>query len=103
MADSNQVIDASGVKIPASTRYYRLHREERIAKYHSRPDVIAKKEEREKKKAEKEAEIERKREERKRIREQNRLVAIATSKLKPKIEENLDAFLDGSFPVCENS
>jgi hypothetical protein len=46
--------------ITPAARFYRLHRDEQLAKkkleYHNRPDVIAKREERERKKAEKETE-----------------------------------------------
>lgn len=47
------------LKISRSARYYRLHREERLeknkARYDSKPEVIAKREERERIKAEREA------------------------------------------------
>ena len=46
--------------ITPAARFYRLHRDEQLAKkkleYQNRPDVIAKREERERKKAEKESE-----------------------------------------------
>ena len=45
-------------KMTPAMRYYALHRDQKKAKdlerYHNRPDVIAKREERERKKAEKE-------------------------------------------------
>jgi hypothetical protein len=78
-------------------RYYALHIEERRAKalaaYHSRPDVIRRKEERERLKAEKEAAREaareagklRTKEEREKLRLEKLALAIATSK-KPKEE-----------------
>ena len=79
-------------KMPRHQRYYLLHREEKINKvkerYHNNPEVIAKKEERERKKAEreaekaakKEAEKEAKRQEKERQRQEKLAVALATSK-----------------------
>ena len=82
-------------------RYYYRHREEKIARdlarYHNRPDVIAKKDERERKKAEKEAmtkaqqeaEKEAKRIEKERIRQAKLNMAEATKrKLKGKVDQN---------------
>jgi hypothetical protein len=85
------------VKLTPAARYYRLHAEvenERAkAYYHARPDVIAKREERERIRAEKAAakaaakdeEKERKRQEKERKRQERLALAIATSK-KPKGE-----------------
>ena len=65
-------------KMPRHKRYYALHREERIAKYNSRPDIIAKREEREKRRIEKEAEQAAKKEAAE-VRRQERLkLALAT-------------------------
>jgi hypothetical protein len=97
--------DVSGVKMPRHQRYYLLHREEKINKvkerYNNNPEVIAKREERERKKAEKEAEKEAKKEaekeakrqEKERQREEKIALALATSK-KRKIE-----FADLETPV----
>ncbi len=95
---SGTAIGGSGasveIKMNKKQRWYALHREEELARareeYNSRPDVIAKREERERKKAEKEAllqaEKERKRIEREeRNREKNKeklALAMATSKKK---------------------
>jgi hypothetical protein len=88
-------------KMPRHQRYYALHREEKIAKdlarYHNRPDVIAKKEERERKKSDKEAEKEAKRIEKERIRQEKLELALATKQTK-KIT-NLDGFLTETSPV----
>lgn len=69
-----------------SMRYYHLHRDQKKAKdlerYHNRPDVIAKKEERERKKAEKEAEYKEKQENKERIRQEKLQLALATSQRK---------------------
>ncbi len=102
---ANIVVDEAQ-KIPASTRYYRLHRDERLAvlkeKYNSRPDVIEKREERERKKAEKEAEKEAEKQRKKEEREANRIkklsVAIKTSRFKEKVQGNLGQFLEESSP-----
>lgn len=91
---SGTAIGGSGasveIKITKKQRWYALHREEELARareeYNSRPDVIAKREERERKKAEKEAaklaEKERKRIEREEKLKANHEVALATSKKK---------------------
>jgi len=93
-----------------SSRYYLLHAEERrkeaLARYHSNPEVIRRREERERLRAEKEAakhaakEAEReatkarKKEEREKARQEKLALAIATSK-KPK--EELAALVGGSL------
>jgi len=65
-------------------RYYALHKKEKNAKtlerYHNRPDIIAKREERERKKAEKDAEKEVKRIEREKRQQERLALAIATRK-----------------------
>lgn len=75
-----------------SARYYLLHREEKnaktLARYHSKPEVIAKRAERERKKAEKDAEKKAKDElekaqkaiEKERIRNEKIALAHSTSK-----------------------
>ncbi len=89
-------------------RYYYRNREEKLAKdlarYHSNPEVIVKREERERKRIEKEAEKEAKRLEKERIR-QEKLALAETSKrkLKEKSGSALNAFLVGSPPVGINS
>jgi hypothetical protein len=88
---------AEEVKLTPGARYYRLHAKDEIERvksyYHSRPDVIAKREERERRRAEKgiakaatkEEEKERKRQEREKLRQERLALAIATSR-KPKEE-----------------
>jgi hypothetical protein len=74
-------------KMPRHQRYYALHREEKLAKYHNNPAVIAKREERERKKAEKEAEKEVKRLEKEKVRLEKLALAEATKqKLKKGVE-----------------
>lgn len=79
-------------KMTPSARYYLLHREEKnaktLARYHNNPEVIAKKEERERKKIEKDAEKasqklqekEQKAIEKARVRQEKIAIALATSK-----------------------
>jgi len=65
-------------------RYYALHKKEKNAKtlerYHNRPDIIAKREERERKKTEKDSEREVKRIEREKRQQERLALAIATRK-----------------------
>jgi hypothetical protein len=67
-----------------SARYYLLHKDEKNAKalerYHTNPDVIAKRMEREHKKAEKEAEKEAKAIERKKKQQERIQLAMETRK-----------------------
>lgn len=91
-AEQTATEDPSGLaKMNSDQRYYYLHREEKkiktLARYHSRPDVIAKREAREKKKAEKEAQNEAKRIEKEKIIHEKTLLAQATSQKKLKNEE----------------
>ncbi len=78
--------EVQDVSMTRNQRYHALHREERKAKaaerYNSNPEVIAKREERERKKAEKEAEKEAKRLEREKQREEKLALALATRKKK---------------------
>jgi hypothetical protein len=74
--------EVPSVKITKDSRYYQLHAEERKRKYHTNPEVIRKREEREKRKAEKEAEKEAARAERQHIKEEKIKLAIQTSKAK---------------------
>lgn len=97
----NEVVDASGIKMSRDARYYRLNRDARIQKakdaYHSRPDVIAKREDREKRKVEKEAELQKKKEERERKRIELAALAAATKrKLKTQENDGLAKFLESS-------
>lgn len=69
-------------KMPRHQRFYALHREEKLAKYHNNPVVIAKKAERERKRSEREAEQELKRIEKERIRQEKLALAESTSKIK---------------------
>ena len=80
----NVVVEgAAEVKLTPATRYYRLHAEEKKAKvlaaYHSRPDVIAKREARERLRAEKAAAKEAQRLEREKLRQERLALAIANS------------------------
>ena len=99
-------------KMTSEMRYYYRNREERINKvkdkYHNDPEVIAKKEERERKRiekgamkqAEKEAAKEAKRLEKERIRQEKLALAEATKrKFKEKPEGGLDSILVGSPPA----
>lgn len=83
-----------------SMRYYHLHRDQKNAKdlerYHNRPDVIAKKEERERKKAEKEAEHTAKQEEKDRIRQEKLNLAFTTRKVSKKKESGIDDLAESS-------
>ena len=75
-----------GQKMTPSQRYDLLHREAILKakkeRYDNRPDVIAKREERERKKAEKEAEKEAKRIEKANIRQEKINLALATKQTK---------------------
>lgn len=93
-------------KMTSDMRYYYRNREERINivkdRYHNNPEVIAKKEERERKRTEKEAEKEAKRIEKERIRQEKLALAEATQrKFKEKPEGGLDTFLAGSPPASK--
>lgn len=104
-------------KMTKEQRYYALHREQKIAKdlerYHNRPDIIAKKEERERKKAEKGEqkakksmeEKELKRQEKERIRQEKLQLALQTSHKYKKTNQLSDGalteFLNGIPPVNE--
>lgn len=95
-------------KMTPEMRYYYRNRQEKIAKdlarYHNKPEVIAKKEERERKRVENEAKNEAKRIEKERIRQEKLALAEATKrKFKEKPEEGLDGFLAGSPPAGINS
>lgn len=98
-------------KMPRHQRYYALHREEELAKdrerYNNRPDVIAKRAEREKKKAEKEmlkiaekeAEKQAKRIEKERLRQEKLALALATRQKPKKEGRGLDSILNIDCPV----
>ena len=88
-------------------RYYALHREQKLSKYHNDPEVIARREERERKKAEKEsereiekeAEKEAKKAEKEKKRQEVLQLALATKKQVKKSDGGLNEFLDGIPPV----
>jgi hypothetical protein len=80
-------------------RYYALHREQKLSKYHNDPEVIARREERERKKAEKEAEKEIKQAEKEKKRQEVLQLALATKKQVKNSEGSLTEFLDGIPPV----
>ena len=73
--------------ITPSARFYRLHRDEQLAKkkieYENRPDVIAKREAREQRKAEKEAEKAIKQQEKQKKVEERVAVALKTQRKVP--------------------
>jgi hypothetical protein len=123
MASTDEIVAAGGAGVVAETvgvnmtpamRYYYRHRDEKkakdLARYHSKPEVIAKKEERAQKKAEKEAEKKAKKEaekeakriEKERIRQEKIAIAEATKRqLKEKSGGGLDSVLDRVLPVEE--
>jgi len=90
-------------KMTYAMRYYRLHREERLAKKkeerENNPDIIAKREAREREKAnkaaEKAAEKEALKKEKERIRQEHAAAAFETSKKKERLIERggLEAIL----------
>jgi len=80
-------------------RYYALHREQKLSKYHSDPEVIAKREERERKKTEKDAEKALKQQEREKKRQEKLQLALATKKTF-KSSTNLTEFLIQTSPVA---
>ena len=103
MAEETQKMTS---EMPRHQRYYALHRQEKLARdkerYNSNPEIVAKREERERKKAVREAEAELKRLEKERIRQEKLALAEATKrKFKEKPEGGLDTFLVGSPPAEE--
>jgi hypothetical protein len=92
-------------KMTSEMRYYYRNREDKIekvkARYNNNPEVIAKREEKERKRAEKGAEKllekEAKRIEKEKKTQEKQVLAEATKrKFKQKSENGLDAFLVGS-------
>jgi hypothetical protein len=80
--------------ITAAARFYRLHREEQLAlkkeAYSKRPDVLAKREERERKRVERDIANAAKKEEREKKRQERIMIAEQTKrKFKGKPEETL--------------
>ena len=108
MADDTQ--DATQT-MPRHQRYYALHRDEKLAKdkerYNNKPEVIAKREEKERKRAEKEAEKQLKKEsekeakriEKERLRQEKLELALATSKKKIIEGRPLDVILGKDSPA----
>ena len=86
-----------------SMRYYYLHRDQKKAKdlerYHNRPDVIAKREERERKKAEKEDERKTKQEEKEKLCKNKLQLALTTRKNHKKTDGGISEFLAESSPA----
>lgn len=80
-------------------RYYALHRDDKLSKYHNDPEVIARREERERKKAEKEAEELAKQQEKEQKRQNKLQLALATKKPNKTMAGGLNDFLDGNPPV----
>ena len=91
MAEAEETQDAA--KMPRHQRYYALHREEKLARdkerYNSNPEIVAKREERERKKAVREAEAELKRLEKERIRQEKLALALVTKQKSKTIKEEL--------------
>ena len=83
-------------------RYYALHREQKLSKYHNDPEVIARREERERKKAEKESEKEIKQAEKEKKRQEVLQLALATKKQVKNSDGGLNEFLDGIPPVVKS-
>ena len=86
MIEPVQDVQLKQEKITPSMRYYLLHKDEKnakaLARYHSKPDVIAKKEERERKKAEKEAEKEVQKKVREKKRQERIQLAMETKRIR---------------------
>lgn len=80
-------------------RYYMLHRDDKLSKYHNDPEVIAKREQKERKKAEKEAEKLAKQQEKEQKRQEKLQLALATKKTNKKQTGGLNEFLKGNPPV----
>jgi hypothetical protein len=80
-------------------RYYALHREQKLSKYHNDPDVIAKREAREQKKEQREAEKAAKQAEKERKRQETLQIALATKKSTKKENGALHDFLSEIPPV----
>lgn len=112
MAEITNAGEGEMPKMTPAMRYYYQNREDKkakdLARYHNRPDVIAKKEERLKKRIEKEeqsktqkqTEKEAKRIERERIRQEKIELALATKRqFKSKTEGTLNSFLDKVSPA----
>lgn len=82
------------IKLTRHQRYHALNREKRISyqleRYYSNPDVIAKKEERERKKVEREAGKEAKRQEKKKLQEERTALALATKKVHKVISTGIE-------------
>ncbi len=88
------------ITISRSARYYQIHREAELAKkkesYCQRPDVIAKREERERKRAEKEATRAQKQKEKEDKAQAKLELALRTSKRRPPKAGQADS----NSPVC---
>jgi hypothetical protein len=98
--------------ITPAARFYRLHREEQLARkkeeYNNRPDIIAKREERERNKLEKEMKKKEKQdaeklakqiEKNKKIQERIMIAEKTKRKIKKLSEVTLDPFLAQSSPA----
>jgi hypothetical protein len=109
MADE---LPQDAVKMPRHQRYYAIHREEKLLKdkerYNNKPEVIAKREEKERlkaqkeseKKAKKEAEKALKQQEKEKVRQEKLTLALATrQKNKKEVSGGLDVVLGIDCPV----
>jgi len=104
MAEKESTSETDGtLKMPRHQRYYALHREQELARdkerYNNRPEVIAKREERERKKAEKQAEKDAKRIEKERIRQEKLATALATALATKRKTKNEHGGLDAIVGV----
>lgn len=102
--EASSLAEESNMTMTPEMRYYYRNREVKIAKdlarYHSKPEVIAKKLERERKRAEKEAEKQAKREEKERIRQEKLALAISSKrKIKEKPKDGFDNIQNDNPPV----
>jgi hypothetical protein len=102
--------EEENVQMTKYQRYYALHRDAKLSKYHNNPDVIAKKEQRERQKAEKEEERKEKQEsekaakkaEKEKQRQQKMQLALATRKITKTSDNGLGDFLVGIPPVGDS-
>ena len=101
---------AENVQITKYQRYYALHRDAKLSKYHNNPEIIAKKEERERQKAKKdllkkekqEAEKAAKQAEKVKKLQQKVQLALATRKVTKPSDSGLAKFLVEIPPVGDS-
>jgi len=99
--------EAENVQMTKYQRYYALHRDAKLSKYHNNPEIIAKKEERERQKAKKEEERKEKQEAEKAAKQAEKekklqkkvQLALATRKVTKPSDNGLAEFLVEIPPV----